>query len=327
MHAAENSELLRQLFLAHSRSDKDGFKRAADLIVRGLVASNRHSEATALQQALKSAPDSDLQSLTRFSRPTTLTSVSEPRITRENVVLPPGARRQVDRVLDEQRQRTKLLSAGLYPAHKLLFWGPPGCGKTLTAAAIASELGFSLVTLRLSSVITSYVGETSANLQRVFERAKAGPTVLLIDEIDAIAKQRDDRNDVGELKRVVNSLLQMLDEFVGGTGILVACTNHQYLLDSAVWRRFDQVIHFPMPSSLELCDFARRRLSGVKLVGSLKELSAVWKRLSFYDVELILSSSLKTLVLNEWAELPVRQIAEETRIFRSSRRGVHLRKP
>jgi SpoVK/Ycf46/Vps4 family AAA+-type ATPase len=320
MFHAEEVELLRQVFSAHSRADDESFLRAARLIVRNLVASNRHAEAKALQEALTSSiPPSNVETLTRLRTSSDRTFVVNERfISREKVVLSKDTEHAVERVLLEHHQRKKLATAGLTPSRKLLFWGPPGCGKTLTSMLVASELGYPLLTMRLSAIITSYVGETSSNLQKVFDKVRDVPSVLLIDEIDALAKHRDDKNDVGELKRVVNTLLQLLDEFRTGQTILIGCTNHQYLLDSAVWRRFDEVIYFPRPGLSELIAFASRFLSGITLSGDLQLMRKAWNGLSFADVEKVLNASVKSMVLDNRENLTLVDLQKETARLRKS---------
>jgi len=148
---------------------------------------------------------------------------------------------------------------GFQPATKLLFCGPPGCGKTLCAEIIASELGLPLLYTRFDAIVSSYLGETAANLRKVFEYASSSRWVVLFDEFDAIGKARDDAAEHGELKRVINSFLQLLDGFTAPS-ILIAATNHEQLLDPALWRRFDEILVFPRPSVHEI-----RSLLGMKL--------------------------------------------------------------
>lgn len=147
--------------------------------------------------------------------------------------------------------RDRLLEAGLAPTRTALLVGDPGVGKTLAARWIARELDLPLLTLDLSSVMSSFLGRTGANIRRVLEYARATPSVLLLDELDAVAKRRDDATEVGELKRLVTVLLQEIDSWPEGA-LLLAATNHSDLLDPAVWRRFDLVVDFPAPDEAAL---------------------------------------------------------------------------
>ena len=152
---------------------------------------------------------------------------------------------------DTIRIKDKLDSMGLPFNMSLLLYGPPGCGKTSIAYYLANQLGLPLVTARLDTLISSLLGNTAKNLRRVFDYANKQPCVLFLDEFDAIAKARDDQHELGELKRVVNSLLQNMDTYCQH-GVLIAATNHQELLDDAIWRRFQTVIEVPKPAIGEI---------------------------------------------------------------------------
>lgn len=130
----------------------------------------------------------------------------------------------------------------------LLLYGPPGCGKTSIAKYIAKELDMPLVIARFDSLISSLLGSTAKNIRKLFDYAKSKPCILFLDEFDAIAKARDDSHETGELKRVINSLLQNIDEFSEAGGILIAATNHEQLLDNAIWRRFEKIINITIPN-------------------------------------------------------------------------------
>lgn len=155
-----------------------------------------------------------------------------------------GSLRQV---VNEQRRLDRLSEAGIDPTRSVLFTGPPGVGKTFAAKWVARELGRPLATLDLSAVMSSFLGRTGNNVRVVLDYAKAHDCVLLLDELDAVAKRRDDSTEIGELKRLVTVLLQEIDEWPA-SGLLLAATNHPDLLDPAVWRRFEMVINFPLPS-------------------------------------------------------------------------------
>lgn len=158
---------------------------------------------------------------------------------------------QLAQLIKEQKNRRRLLDLGLSPTRTALFVGEPGVGKTLAAKWVARELGLPLVTLDLGSVMSSFLGRTGNNVRHVLDYAKSVDCVLLIDELDAIAKRRDDSAEVGELKRLVTVLLQEIDGWPAD-GLLLAATNHPDLLDPAVWRRFESVIEFPKPEGPEL---------------------------------------------------------------------------
>ena len=190
----------------------------------------------AAQQALVSPVDADSN--------LALTTMLFPAFLEHAPVWPPKVEESLQGLVHEWRQADKLREAGLTPSRTVLLSGPPGVGKTLAATYLAEQLHYPLITLNLAAAVNSLLGKTGSNLTRVLMHAKAQPCVLLLDEFDALAKRRDDGQDVGELTRVVNVLLQAIDEWPG-TSLLVAATNHEELLDRAVFRRFDLWLRFP----------------------------------------------------------------------------------
>lgn len=178
----------------------------------------------------------------------TLLSAGYPKARLRDVILDDATRGKLERVLAEQRQQEKLRVHALRPRNKLLLLGPPGSGKTLTASALAGELNVPLFTILLDGLITKFMGETSAKLRLVFDAIASARGVYLFDEFDAIGGKRTSSNDVGEIRRVLNSFLQFLEQ-EDSRSVIVAATNHPELLDAALFRRFDDVIEYALPTS------------------------------------------------------------------------------
>ncbi len=166
-------------------------------------------------------------------------SVEEPPILNQQIF------HEVDRFIQLQRYADQFVREGIPAPRSLLLYGPPGCGKSTTAQYVAKKLGLPLFIVRLDAVMSSFLGTTAKNLRMVFEHTARRAAILFLDEFDALAKMRDDSNEVGEIKRIVNSLIQNMDAFP--RLYVIAATNHEHLLDPAIWRRFDVVINLSLP--------------------------------------------------------------------------------
>lgn len=209
-----------------------------------------------------------------------LLTVTYPKTRLIDMVLEELASTQLHRIIKEQRMFMRIREHGLSPRRKLLLVGPPGTGKTFTASALAGELGIPLFLVRLDALITKFMGETAAKLRHVFDAIAEVRGVYFFDEFDAIGSQRGLANDVGEIRRVLNSFLQMI-EHDQSNSLIIAATNHAEILDYALFRRFDDVVEYHLPEPQQaigliksrLGDFAPRPFPGKAVTPKLEGLS------------------------------------------------------
>jgi SpoVK/Ycf46/Vps4 family AAA+-type ATPase len=257
---------LKELFRAFQSSDELAFRRAAQSIIAEEEAKHHVALARDLKKLLASGETTTTGNVTLAPPPAdpdhgwNLATVRHPGRYLDDLVLRPTIRDELVDLAQEVPKWAQLEAMGIPRRNRILFHGPPGCGKTSAAEALAAELSVPLVVVRLDAIVSSYLGQTAANLRRIFDYANAAQWVVLFDEFDALGRKRDDASEHGEIKRVVNAFLQLLDGY-SGPSLLVAATNHEQILDSALWRRFDEVVEFPSPTVREIRTLLRARLT------------------------------------------------------------------
>jgi SpoVK/Ycf46/Vps4 family AAA+-type ATPase len=230
-------------------------------------------------------------------------SVTYPRTHLQEMVLEDPVRARLVRVLREQRQQQKLREHGLRPRHRILLVGPPGSGKTMTASALAGDMTLPLFSIQLDGLLTKFMGETAAKLRLVFDAIRTTRGVYLFDEFDSIGGHRAAGNDVGEIRRVLNSFLQLLEND-DSDSLIVAATNNPQLLDTALFRRFDDVIEYRSPTpelaeqlvSARLGPFIGKRMDVKALIGAASDLS-------YADLARACDDAVKDAILRDAAEV------------------------
>lgn len=263
------AELVENLIVAHCSGSEQQFSEALNTLIKdeekkgNIPTATRFRKAYDQNQKKKSeGPVSDhavgssavfFSSASQTVAPRDKDSLLElyeivySETTLDEVILPGNQKTIIQQFVDEQNNAANLKKHNIPAANRLLLCGPPGCGKTMTAYAIGNALNIPIAYVRLDGLVSSYLGQTSTNLRKVFDSVKNQRIILFLDEFDAIAKKRDDTNELGELKRVVTTLLQNFDNLPSNV-ILIAATNHEHLLDPAIWRRFNFTITLDLPA-------------------------------------------------------------------------------
>jgi len=308
-----SAEQLKALLKSHLDNDDERFYSVA-MQVAAHEAKLGHGKLAEELRALidkaksrRALPPHGEEKTVPISRPrgelASLLSVSYPKTRLGDMVLDELLSRQLTRIIREHRQASSILAHGLSPRRKLLLMGPPGTGKTMTASVLAGELGLPLCEIRLDGLITKYMGETAAKLRQIFDATDRTRGVYFFDEFDAIGSQRGLSNDVGEIGRILNSFLQMIEQDKSHS-LIVAATFHPDALDRALFRRFDDVLHYELPNQEQIVSLLKSRL------GRCANTEVSWDRLASSSVGL--SYAEITRAVNEVLKLAV--IEERNRV-------------
>lgn len=253
-----------------------------------------------------------------------LVLTEEPSTPLAAMVLPTTIRNRLDRIIHEYRQQNKLKQHGLVHRRKILLIGPPGTGKTMTAEVLAKELTLPLNTIQVDRLVTKFMGETSAKLRQIFDLMQQAHGVYLFDEFDAIGGDRSNDNDVGEIRRVLNAFLQFIEQDTSDS-LIIAATNNPGLLDHALFRRFDDVLHYDRPSSEQMKSLIEN------VMGTFIAPRFAWKRivqacdgLSHAEIDHACRDAIKTVVLKDAKQVGAADLLaaiEDRQNARSGRNG------
>lgn len=305
------AELYKRLFKAIYSEDVISLKKIANLIIESERELGHHKLAQTLEKISDTENKPVYKPKPKFYGQEFATLPTSKRnnmplvscISRENLkhhmVLPDEIEQELLGIEKEYAAKERLRKYNLYPKRKILLYGASGCGKTLSAERIAWNLGLPLLKVRFDSLISSFLGESAANLRNVFEYCRTEPVVLLLDECDFIAKSRVGNQDVGEVPRIVNMLLTLLDEY-DAPGLVIATTNLKLSLDEALFRRFDEIIEIPMPTLNEIERLLEMTLSAMPVDPniSFKELAKEFENYSSANIVSIAQNAAKNFILD-----------------------------
>ena len=305
-----NGKVLRQLIKAGSAGDKAAFRKISEAVIMEERQKQHHLLANDLESILYADQVGMVKKISKQERSLSLEipsdkekgfpllTIKQPVRSIEELIVNDKSSESLNDILEENRRSDLLKSFGVQPSKKVIFYGPPGCGKTMAAEIMAYELDVPLALVRLDSLVSSFLGETAGNLRQVFEFISNNKMVVLFDEFDAIGKSRDDSDEHGELKRVVNAVLQMMDEY-SGASLIVAATNYERILDRAIWRRFDESISFPLPSREQIIRILTAKLRGVRRQFDIEspEILDEFIGASGADIERVVRRAVKKVIL------------------------------
>ena len=299
-----SADQLKALLKSHLEGDADRFFSVA-MQVAAHEAKLGHGK---LAQELRTMIDEakgrrGIGSVVPIGRPqgelANLLEASYPKTRLAEMILGGALAHQMQRIIREQRHAGRIVEHGLSPRRKLLLIGPPGTGKTLTGTVLAGELGLPLFQVRLDGLITKYMGETAAKLRQIFDATSRTRGIYFFDEFDAIGSQRGLSNDVGEIRRVLNSFLQMIEQDRSHS-LVVAATNHPGILDPALFRRFDDILHYDLPDKSQIAKLLMTRLARTAVKGvQWENLADSAMGLSYAEVTRAANEALKDALIHE----------------------------
>lgn len=293
-------EHITAMVRSHASGDDAAFYSVALQIAAREARQGHHVLAANIKKVVDSSRErAPLANVTALPRArgelAELVQVSHPQVPLRELVAPANLIAQIKQILAEQRQRKNLFEHGFTPSHRLLLEGPPGTGKTMTAAVLATELSLPMYTVRLDGLLSKFMGETAAKLRVVFDAVAAERAVYLFDEFDALGADRSG-NDVGEARRILNSFLVFLENS-SPESIVIAATNHRTILDKALFRRFDAVLDYTLPDRRQAIAVMRARLGSLAEKASMTKLGEYTDGLSHADLVKAAESAAKAALM------------------------------
>jgi AAA+ superfamily predicted ATPase len=302
------SAQIKALLQSHCAGDNERFYAIALQLAAAAARRGHENSASEIKKLVDQAKKQKAQpkavaSIFHVAQPqgeaAELLELVDPGWKTSDLILPATLAGRIGRILEEQQNLSRLKEHGLRPRQRLLFTGPPGCGKTMTAAALANELSLPLFVVRLDSLITRYLGESLSKLRVIFEAVNQTRAVYLFDEFDSIGYTRDFTGDVGEMRRLLNGFLVFIER-LSGNSLVIAATNHGDRLDKALYRRFDDLIEFGLPDPDQIWETIQARLTGLPApqLGKLKILKAA-KGLSFSEITRACEEAAKEMLLRD----------------------------
>ncbi|NKC12755.1 MAG: AAA family ATPase [Gammaproteobacteria bacterium] len=307
---------LKALLKSHMAGDDEQFLAVAMQVAAHEAKQGHGKLALELRELIEQAKQGHLRSKkpTPLAQPKgelgELLTARYPQLRLNDLVLPEDTKDRLVRLIKEHRQSQKIRAYGLVPRRKVLLLGPPGTGKTMTSSVLTGELGLPLFIVRLDGLMTKYLGETAAKLRIVFQAIDRTRGVYLFDEFDSIGAKRGFGNDVGEIRRVLNSFLQLI-ELDNSDSLLIAATNHAELLDRALLRRFDDVIEYALPDAAQVAAVIKAKVSAFPTSRIVwNKVCEVAEGLSHGDIASACEDAVKHAIIHDKARLSQRNLTD-----------------